>query len=434
MKPTTALLILATLAGALAVPTDPLYANRKLQRDLGLERIPLSRTPAYVPDIHKALAKARAKYHPSRSFRSGGSANGNGTVTSTPEDYDNAWLTPVSFGTPPQVLTLDFDTGSSDTWVFSPEVEPAEDAWGHTVFDPAKSSSFTKLDGYSWFIAYGDFSSASGDVGTDVVSIGGVGVKTQAVQLAKRVSHSFAHDKSNNGLLGLAFDNINTVRPVKQKTFPTNLAGEGTLPSGSQLFTTALYSTRDAESSFWTFGYIDDELVKASGQAIKWTPVAAESGFWQVDLPRITVGGKETVFDAGNNGIVDSGTTLIIVPTQWLEAFYSAIPGSGKDVDPDSGDVSWWFPNAALDSLPEFKIEIGGTLWTVQPEDLIYDGRDANSTYGALQTIDEDTTILGDTFLKSVYAVWDTENTRIGFVPKIQKTQNLKPTGIGGHP
>lgn len=33
--------------------------------------------------------------------------------------------------------------------------------------------------------------------------------------------------------------------------------------------------------------------------------------------------------------------------------------------------------------------------------------------------------ILGDAFLKSVYAIWDQGNQRFGAVPKIEKTQNL---------
>lgn len=221
--------------------------------------------------------------------------------------------------------------------------------------------------------------------------------------------------------------------PVKQKTFPTRLAEEGTLPSGSQLFTTAFYSGRDSEQSFWTFGFIDQDLVKASGEALRWTTVDPSHGFWETPLTRVTVNGKETSV-SGYTGIVDSGTTLLLVPKAFRDAWYSAIPGTGYDTDPDTGDIAWWFPNSALNSLPEFKIELGGKLWTVQPEDFIYDGRDENTTYGAIQSIGSHRSILGDVFLKSVYAVWDTENKRIGLVPKIQKTQNLQPTSTGPQP
>ena len=43
---------------------------------------------------------------------------------------------------------------------------------GHTIFDPTKSSTFKESNGESWQIQYGDSSTASGDVGTDVVKVG----------------------------------------------------------------------------------------------------------------------------------------------------------------------------------------------------------------------------------------------------------------------
>jgi hypothetical protein len=86
----------------------------------------------------------------------------------------------------------------------------------------------------------------------------------------------------------------------------------------------------------------------------------------------------------------------------------------------------WYFPNSAITKLPTFKIDVGGKLWTVQPENLIYTGRDSSTTYGAIQENEGvGINILGDSFLKSVYAVWDHGNERLGLVPKIEAHQNL---------
>ena len=78
------------------------------------------------------------------------------------------------------------------------------------MYNPAKSSTSKKLSGASWAISYGDGSSASGDVYTDTVNVGGTTVTKQAIELAKTVSAQFQQDQNNDGLLGLAFSSINT--------------------------------------------------------------------------------------------------------------------------------------------------------------------------------------------------------------------------------
>ena len=76
----------------------------------------------------------------------------------------------------------------------------------HTLFDPSKSPHWQALSGYTWDIKYGDESSASGTVGTDVVTVGGTSVSGQAVQIASQVSSGF---ELVDGVLGLAFSSIN---------------------------------------------------------------------------------------------------------------------------------------------------------------------------------------------------------------------------------
>lgn len=75
------------------------------------------------------------------------------------------------------------------------------------------------MTGATWTISYGDGSSSSGDVYTDVVDVGGLSVTGQAVELAKTVSSTFTSDSTTDGLLGLAFSSLNTVSPTPQKTF-----------------------------------------------------------------------------------------------------------------------------------------------------------------------------------------------------------------------
>lgn len=74
----------------------------------------------------------------------------------------------------------------------------------HNIFDEAKSHTFKSSVGQHWNITYGDGSSASGHVGTDVVEIGGIVVQNQAVEVANKMSAQFRRS-AGDGLLGLAF-------------------------------------------------------------------------------------------------------------------------------------------------------------------------------------------------------------------------------------
>lgn len=82
----------------------------------------------------------------------------------------------------------------------------------HNLFDAKKSSSFKMVSGSSWKIKYGDGSTASGIVGTDNVTLGGLCVENQAIELACKLSPQFTKS-AGDGLLGLAFGKINTVKP-----------------------------------------------------------------------------------------------------------------------------------------------------------------------------------------------------------------------------
>lgn len=100
----------------------------------------------------------------------------------------------------------------------------------------------------------------------------------------------------------------------------------------SELFTAYLQSVNDidGQGSFYTFGYIDRKVVKASGQTIHYTPVDNSNGFWQIASTAYSVNGA--VFNrSGNMAIMDTGTTLALVDDQTCSNIYSQIPGAKLD-------------------------------------------------------------------------------------------------------
>lgn len=355
-----------------------------------------------------------------------------GEVPAEDIQNDSLYLCEVGIGTPEQKLYLDFDTGSSDLWVWSTELpknilSQANSQNQQVAFDPSKSSTFKKLNGETWKIQYGDSSSASGDVGTDVVDLGGLKVQNQAVELAKELSQQFAQG-NGSGLLGLAFSSINTVSPDSQKTPVDNIIAQKS--AQQQLFTAYLGSWRDTDeadkgASFYTFGYIDQDVMTAAGATTpNYADVDSSQGFWQIQSASATINGT-TVTRSKNTSIMDTGTTLCLVDDSLVEAVYKAIPGSQYD----QNSQGYVFPSkTSADDLPDIQLAIGDDMVAFQKEDLGFADAGNGMVYGSIQSRGSmDMDIYGDAVLKAMYAIFDMNNgtPRFGWVQRKEANQNV---------
>lgn len=69
-----------------------------------------------------------------------------GDVPAEDVQNDSEYLACVDIGTPAQTMNLNFDTGSSDLWVYSTKLPKdtlkKSTESGHAIFDPAKSSTW----------------------------------------------------------------------------------------------------------------------------------------------------------------------------------------------------------------------------------------------------------------------------------------------------
>lgn len=66
------------------------------------------------------------------------------------------------------------------------------------------------------------------------MTVGGISIKNQAVECATNMSSAFS-DGTGDGLLGLAFGNINTVTPKPVATPVTNMGNEKVIPAVTPL-------------------------------------------------------------------------------------------------------------------------------------------------------------------------------------------------------
>ncbi|KAK7962503.1 Endothiapepsin [Apiospora aurea] len=306
---------------------------------------------------------------------SSNSTSGQGEVAALPELFDSEYLCSVQIGTPPQTLNLDFDTGSSDLWVFSSET-PKSQVNGQAIYDISRSSTAQLVQGASWSISYGDGSSSSGNVYTDTVTIGGVTVKEQAVESARQVSAQFTQRASTDGLLGLAFSSINTVRPSQQKTFFDSALNGLAMP----VFTA--------------------NLKKGEGFAIAdGAPVSAPHA-----------------------AIADTGTTLLLVPATIASAYYAKVPGATNDATAGG----YTFPCSTSSSLPSFTAVIGDYRAVIPGDFIKYAPVDGNSfetattCFGGIQEVTAGFpyAIYGDIFLKAQFVVFHGANQQVGFAAK----------------
>lgn len=211
---------------------------------------------------------------------------------------------------------------------------------------------------------------------------------------------------TGDGLLGLAFGSINTVKnklgvPEPAATPVENMIAQKDIPKESQLFTSAFYSDRDKNpDSFYTFGFIDRDLV--GDNEIHWTRIDKSEGFWMFPSTTYSVKGRSYT-QAGNKAIADTGTTLCLISDEACEALYKHIPGAKYD----NQNQGWVFPlSTKVEDMPEFRIDVGGKEFVIQAEDLAFAPADEENWYGGVQSRgDNEFDILGDTFLKSCYAV-----------------------------
>ena len=304
---------------------------------------------------------------------------------------------------------------------------PAQAIGGHSAFDASKSTTFKKINGAQFSISYGDGSGAAGTVGTDVVTIGGVTVQNQAVELANAVSRSFVQDTNTDGLVGLAFSTLNTgiytkkyftrrmltnqivndgTKKTPQKTFFDNVMADLDLP----VFTADL----DPDGTgVYEFGKIDQ--TKFTGE-MAWIPVNASSGFWQFDSASFAIDGVKQTNRAGSKAIADTGTSLLLVDQNVADAYYAKVRGAQNNAQVGG----FIYPCDA--KLPDISVAIGADyMATIPGSQITFATVDqANTTcFGGVQgNGGAGLQIYGDTMFKAQFVAFNGGNQSLGFGAK----------------
>ncbi|RDW77435.1 hypothetical protein BP6252_05488 [Coleophoma cylindrospora] len=350
-----------------------------------------------------------------------------------------SYMASVSVGTPAQKLYLAIDTGSSDVWLLSKTADLCTSAadqayYGscETTFNAAKSSTFKVVEENGFDITYADQSGASGDYVTDDFTVGGATVRNLEMGIAY-------NSTVTTGLMGIGYDTNEAANSIYPNIID-DMVSQGLISAKAY----SLYLD-DLQSSTGSiiFGGLDSD--KYHGSLVE-LPVAAEHlrngsqiyAAFAVALTSLSVtssNGSTVELDNGGVAeavILDSGTTLTYLPDYLAASLFFEI--GAYDDTANSGNVyvdcNMRTKNSSMTIDYGFGGASSGATVKVSISELIFDLNGIFSLYpdtrlpSNLPFSQSDTcalgiqsgggtNLLGDTFLRSAYVVYDLDNDKV---------------------
>ncbi|KAG8739688.1 Type I transmembrane sorting receptor [Ceratobasidium sp. 428] len=317
------------------------------------------------------------------------------------DEQDELWAGTIGIGTPAQSFLIDFDTGSADLWVPSSSCTSSGCA-PHSKYKSTSSSTSSKKSG-TFSISYGDGSTASGPIYSDTVTVAGLSVTGQYFSPVTSESSSFSSDPSD-GIMGLAFSSISS---IGAPTYIENLYSQGKISS-------PVFGFRLASSG--------SELYLGGADTSKYTGTITYASltsktYW---LTSGSAGAGGTTAYTGPM-IIDSGTTLVVGPTSSVSSFWSKIGGKACSTSVCGTSGYYTFP---CSSPPSVSFTLGGRSFPISPNDINLGSTDSSgkTCVGAIvgtSGVPDNAWIVGDTFMKNVYTVFDEANSRVGFATPV---------------
>lgn len=295
---------------------------------------------------------------------------GDVSVSSVHDEY--TYLADIQFGSEKDTASVIIDTGSDDLWVASVS------AGG--PYDPSKSTTYKDL-GEKYEVTYAK-GSATGTWGQDTIHIGDEATEVKLFDFGVVASNA---DYDFNGTLGIGFSSSS------HPNLPVALKNQGIIDKVGY----SLYLTDKATSSGTIlFGAVDQ--AKYEGDLVK-VPTSVD-GRLAVQVDSFSIAGNtvSTPF----NAVLDSGTSYSYLPDAVLNLIKS--------------QAYALFGNTVPDKYLEFTI--GNTVFKV-PYSEFYK---YNGNGGWTLTVGSDgggVSVLGDTFLRHAYVVYDLEDKEVSLAP-----------------
>ncbi|CAG8978664.1 hypothetical protein HYALB_00011761 [Hymenoscyphus albidus] len=404
---TTTLLLSSILSSVLA---NTLQLN--IARNEAAKEEQLIRRQIYNRDLQRLKARA-------------------GTVTA---DLGNAaqaglYFANISVGTPGQTLMVQIDTGSSDVWVpsntnsFCSASRSQGGGCDGGTFNPQSSSSFLVVGQNEFNISYVDQTGVTGDYFQDTFSIGGATIQQFQMGLARQGT-------IGTGILGIGYNtseaNVDSGNGTIYANLPYALVDQGII--NSEAYSLWL---NDLESSTGSvlFGGIDKtkyqgDLVSINVYAGRRSRQVTSFTVALTSVSATSTSGTDMLTPSNYAAavILDSGTTITLLPDELAASIFQELGATvnqrlGAVIVPcalaqKQGTINYGFggPGGPVIKVSVSELVLPLTLTNGQTPK--YTNGQAACQLG-IQAAGNLPILLGDTFLRSAYVVYDLINNRI---------------------
>ncbi|TGO68733.1 hypothetical protein BOTNAR_0020g00030 [Botryotinia narcissicola] len=332
-------------------------------------------------------------------------------------------ITVVQIGYPPQSITLSIDTGSSDVWV-NPQC--ATSGWAsfcssYPQYDPTKSTSFVPLS-QALNIAYG-IGAVTGAYATDNFMMGsGPTLKKLQFGVASGSNRMFAGIMGVSWGLGLGTGYYNIIDQLalqgltKTRAFAMDLGNVDTA-SGSIIFgglDTKKYYGSLIKNPIIPFYQSPD------GYPRYWINMTYFGITFPGQLPT-----NLTSTGYAKPVIVDSGSTLSYLPPSLVNAMLPYFPGWVS-----KGGGLYTIPCSFRNIAGTMDFGFAGQIIRIQLAQFIW--FNGATCYGPIANAAEKTdVILGDTFMRGAYVVFDQDNANVHIAQAANCGSNVVPITSG---
>ncbi|KAL4861120.1 hypothetical protein BDV12DRAFT_75594 [Aspergillus spectabilis] len=358
------------------------------------------------------------------------------TISQSIDNEETLYFCNVTIGTPEQSLRLILDTGSSDLWcnaanstLCSSSKDPCRISGS---YDPDSSSSYTYVSS-DFNISYADGSGAAGDYVKDTLGIGGATIRD--FQFGIGYSSSSAE-----GVLGIGYPS-NEVQVARfgdeaYPNLPQSLVQNGLIQSTAY---SLWLNDLEANTGTVLFGGVDTEKYYGDLETL---PIQSVNGGYSelvIALTSISINTGSRDYSISSNALpaavlLDSGSSLSYLPDSIVEDIYNDI-----GVTYESSTGAGYAPCSLAQDNINVTFTFSSPEITVGIDELIIDAGDLRFWNGERACIfgivpaGDSTSVLGDTFLRSAYVVYDLANNEISLAnTKFNSTKsNILEIGTG---